>query len=147
DFLQWLLDDHFTLMGYCHHVLVEDGNKLLSKLDTRTALGTYKKGEGQRKLLDLSELPQSVQEVVFSKKLLLLGKTSTVSTVHRPAYKDFIVVKEFDSQGNVIGAHRFLGLYASVAYNSSLKQIPLLRQKLNTILLRAGFPPKGHDDR
>lgn len=152
-FLQWIADDHFTLMGYCHHTLIEEVNaetektEVLSKLDLNSALGVYKQGIKERPLIPLSEFPPSVQKVIFSAKSLLLGKTSRLSTVHRPAFIDFILIKEFDDLGRVIGAHRFLGLYASVAYNSSLKQIPYLKLKLKTILLRAGFPPRGHDDR
>ncbi len=152
-FLQWIADDHFTLMGYCHHVLVEEIEALtntkayLSNLNINSALGIYKKSSKERPMIPLSEFPSSVQSVIFSKKILLLGKTSRLSTVHRPAFIDFIVIKEFDEAGNITGAHRFLGLYASVAYNSSLKQIPYLCLKLQRILSKAGFPPKGHDDR
>jgi glutamate dehydrogenase len=152
-FIEWIADDHFTLMGYCHHVLVEEIEAVnnakicLSKLDLDSALGIYKKSSKEHPMIPLSEFPLSVQKVILSKKCLLLGKTSRLSTVHRPAFIDFIVIKEFDEAGNITGAHRFLGLYASVAYNSSLKQIPYLRLKLQRILSNAGFPSKGHDDR
>lgn len=152
-FLEWVADDHFTLMGYCHHVLIEKVDnikhkkELLSKLDVSSALGIYKKSSQERPLIPLSIFPLPVQNMILSKNSLMLGKTNRMSTVHRPTYVDFIVIKEFDSNGNITGAHRFLGLYASVAYNSSLKQIPYLSLKLKNILIKAGFPPRGHDDR
>lgn len=152
-FLEWVADDHFTFMGYCHHELIEkvynikDKKELLSTLDLSSALGMYKKNPQERPVIPLSTFPTSVQSVILSKHSLMLGKTNRMSTVHRPTFVDFIVIKEFDSLGNITGAHRFLGLYASIAYNSSLKQIPYLRLKLRNVLVQAGFPPKGHDDR
>lgn len=151
-FLQWIADDNFTLMGYCHHSLIEktdsatNKTELYSRLELNSALGIYKKST-ERPMIPFSDFPLPVQAVICSKKRLLLGKTSRMSTVHRPAIVDFIMIKEFDEAGNVTGAHRFLGLYASMAYNSSLKQIPYLCLKLKTILTQSGFPPRGHDDR
>jgi len=41
----------------------------------------------------------------------VLAKANSRSTVHRPPYLDYVGVKRFDAAGNVIGEHRFLGLY------------------------------------
>ena len=47
--------------------------------------------------------------------------------------------------GNVIGEHRFLGLYTSSAYTSSPIDIPVLRRKVSEVLSRARFAPASHD--
>src|SRR5207342_3791593 len=47
--------------------------------------------------------------------------------------------------GNVIGEHRFLGLYASSAYTGSPIDIPVLRRKVSEVVARAGFAPASHD--
>ena len=39
--------------------------------------------------------------------------------MHRPSYLDYIGVKRFNEQGEVIGEQRFLGLYTSAAYNQN----------------------------
>ena len=75
---------------------------------------------------------------------LLITKANTRSTVHRPVYLDFIGVKRFDAKGNVIGEHRFLGLFTSAAYNRNPRQIPLLRRKVERVIERADLPPAGH---
>jgi hypothetical protein len=65
--------------------------------------------------------------------------------VHRPAYLDYVGVKKFGADGQVVGEHRFLGLYTRTAYRVSPREIPQLRGKVEGVLERAGFPPGSHD--
>src|SRR3546814_13665320 len=67
-----------------------------------------------------------------------------MSTVHRPVPLDSIGVKVIEG-GKVVGEHRFIGLFTSVAYNQSPKEIPLLRQRVAKLVARAGFRPASHD--
>ncbi|MGS0730503.1 NAD-glutamate dehydrogenase, partial [Shewanella sp. 0m-11] len=60
-------------------------------------------------------------------------------------YVDYIGVKRFDEQGNVIGEDRFIGLYASNLYNRSPREIPLLAQKVQRVLDNSGLTPRSHD--
>ena len=76
---------------------------------------------------------------------LNLTKANSVSTVHRPAYLDYVGVKRFGPDGEVIGEWRFLGLYTSIVYNTDPGRIPLLRRKVSMVIERAGFPSNSHD--
>ncbi|MBV9948647.1 MAG: NAD-glutamate dehydrogenase, partial [Myxococcales bacterium] len=76
---------------------------------------------------------------------LVLTKANSRATVHRPSYLDYIGVKKYDSDGEVIGERRFLGLYTTAAYKASAREVPLLRGKLEAVLERAGFPRDSHD--
>ncbi len=78
------------------------------------------------------------------KTLLVLAKANSRATVHRPAYLDYVGVKKFDANGEVVGERRFLGLYSSAAYTESLTRIPLLREKAAAVLKRIGFDPRSH---
>ena len=51
------------------------------------------------------------------------------ATVHRPVYLDYVGVKKFDENGEVVGERRFLGLFSSAAYTESVRRIPVLREK------------------
>lgn len=146
-FLRWLTEDHFTFLGYEEYEILEQDRKMKCLPISGTALGLKKiKNEMQEKYL-MEDLPKAAQELILSKQLLMLGKTNIRSTVHRPAYMDFVSIKQYDDTGKIIGDRRFIGLYTAVAYNSSPKQIPLLRRKVNLVLSQAGFPSKSHDDR
>lgn len=148
EFLKWIADDHFTLTGFAEYRFIEQNQAKSFQAVPETCLGLSKMADIYAPEFHLSEFPPETQNVVLSKEqILLLGKASFKSRVHRPAYTDFIVIKFFDAEGNIIKAYRFAGLYTAVAYNNSPKQIPFLRYKVNTIVQKAGFPPRGHDER
>ncbi len=67
--------------------------------------------------------------------------------MHRPSYLDYIGVKKFDADGNVVGERRFLGLFSSAAYTESVRRVPVIRRKVEDVLERAGFSPNSHDGR
>src|SRR5690606_4934575 len=46
--------------------------------------------------------------------------------------------------GRVVGEHRFIGLFTSMAYATSPRQIPLLRRKVERVQAACGFDPRGH---
>ena len=80
-------------------------------------------------------------------ELLVVTKSTARSTVHRPGYMDYIAVKRFDARGDVVGEHRFLGLYTSTAYSTDPDEIPLLRRKTGNVTRRAHLPPGGHAEK
>ena len=80
------------------------------------------------------KLPPKVAEMAREHTLLVLAKANSRSTVHRPAYLDYVGVKMFDDAGEVVGERRFLGLFSSAAYTESVWQIPLLREKAKDVL-------------
>ncbi len=67
--------------------------------------------------------------------------------MHRPSYLDYVGVKKFDADGNVVGERRFLGLFSSAAYTESVRRVPVVRRKVDEVLRAAGFSPDSHDGR
>ncbi len=142
ELLRWLADDHFTFLGYREYVLDEvDGEDVLRAV-TGTGLGILRADQ------DLSgafaKLPAEVRAKAREKRLLILTKANSRATVHRSAYLDYVGVKMFDDNGEVIGERRFLGLLTSPAYTESVLRIPVLRRKAQEVVDRAGFAPNSH---
>ena len=77
-------------------------------------------------------------------ELLVLTRAGARSTVHRPSYLDYVGIRQFDADGQVVGERRILGLYTSAAYNRVPRDIPLLRRKASEAIERAGYPPNSH---
>lgn len=144
EFLKWINNNHFTYLGYCKRKLISQEGIYHWSLDTSSCLGILHK-EGETYFEAYSDMPEAAQQLAISDYPLILGKTNRLSTVHRPAYTDFIVVKIFDDKGKVIGQHQFIGLYTSAAYNRSPQGIPLLRLKVKQILERAKVTYDSHD--
>lgn len=146
NFLSYLNNHHFTLLGYRRYDLNKVEGDLELVPDLSTGLGLMNiPGKPKPASLMLSSLSESARKDALDNSLLVLTKSSEKSRVHRPAYVDYIGVKRFDKQGNVIGEDRFLGLYASNLYNRSPREIPLLAEKVQRVLDRSGLTPRSHD--
>jgi len=144
-FLEWVLRDHFTFLGYRNYKLVGSGDEKALELDKKSGLGVLSDSTRSKKLRLYSDLPQKARNLALSKdSAIITSKTNTLSTVHRLAYTDYIGIKKFNAKGELIGQEIFVGLYTSVAYRSDPRIIPLLRQKVATVLKTANLPPKSH---
>jgi glutamate dehydrogenase len=143
-FLGWLNEDHFTFLGYRELDLVEEGGKDYLRLVPGSSLGVLRVRETEDSHR-LRPLTQKMSSFARKPQLLFVTKANHRATVHRPAHMDYVGLKRFDSEGRVVGERRFLGLFTSVAYNRRARTIPLLREKVERTLARAGFPPDSHD--
>ncbi|MET9610278.1 NAD-glutamate dehydrogenase [Streptomyces sp. NPDC006512] len=151
ELLRWLADDHFTFLGYREYNLV-DGDALAAV--PGTGLGILRsdphhsgKDDGHPVSPSFNRLPADARAKAREHRLLVLTKANSRSTVHRPSYLDYVGVKKFDADGNVIGERRFLGLFSSAAYTESVRRVPVIRRKVAEVLEGAGFSPSSHDGR
>jgi glutamate dehydrogenase len=144
DFLRWLADNHFTFLGYRAHELVTAGGEDALKIVPDTGLGILRESPGKDVASGFAALPPEVRAYARRPELLVVTKTMSRSTVHRPGYLDYIAVKRFDAAGQVCGEDRFLGLFTATAYSANPADIPLLRQKTAGVVARAGLAPGSH---
>ncbi len=140
--LEWLADDHFTFLGYReYHLETQDGDDVLRAVPG-TGFGILRADPDMSS--SVGKLPPLVAARAREKTLLVLAKANSKATVHRSAYLDYVGVKTFDENGDVVGERRFLGLYSSAAYTESITRIPVLRDKARQVIDRAGFDPLSH---
>ncbi|MFE2267312.1 NAD-glutamate dehydrogenase [Streptomyces griseosporeus] len=150
ELLRWLAADHFTFLGYREYQLREDDS--LAAVPG-TGLGILRAdphhaGDDQHPVSPSFErLPADARAKAREHKLLVLTKANSRATVHRPSYLDYVGVKKFDADGNVVGERRFLGLFSSAAYTESVSRVPVIRRKVEAVLQGAGFSPNSHDGR
>ncbi|MFI5670166.1 NAD-glutamate dehydrogenase [Streptomyces sp. NPDC051704] len=151
ELLRWLADDHFTFLGYREYNLT-DGDALAAV--PGTGLGILRSDphhSGQEDAHPVSpsfnRLPADARAKAREHRLLVLTKANSRATVHRPSYLDYVGVKKFDAEGNVVGERRFLGLFSSAAYTESVRRVPVIRRKVAEVLDGAGFSPHSHDGR
>ncbi|MFC9227194.1 NAD-glutamate dehydrogenase [Streptomyces hygroscopicus] len=165
ELLRWLADDHFTFIGFREYELTQVPTEAGGEEDVLTAVpGTglgILRSDPQHKDTEQSahagpaapvspsfnRLPADARAKARERKLLVLTKANSRATVHRPSYLDYIGVKKFDAEGNVIGERRFLGLFSSAAYTESVRRVPVIRRKVDEVLAGAGFAANSHDGR
>ncbi|HEY2602182.1 MAG TPA: NAD-glutamate dehydrogenase [Thermoleophilaceae bacterium] len=147
-FLAWLADDHFTFLGYRDYELghAPSGELTLNTIPG-SGLGILRQPGGTRTSTGFHRLPPGVRALALESYLLTLTKANRRSTIHRAAYLDYVGVKRFNDDGQVIGERRFLGLYTTTAYRQNPSQVPILRRKVEAILEKADFPPDSHNEK
>ena len=141
--LRWLADDHFTFLGYREYDLEDGPDGLCLRAIPGTGLGILR--HDKHGSSSFAALPPEVRARARERKRLILTKANSRSTVHRPAYLDYVAVKRMDSTGQVTGEYRFLGLYTHTAYTESITRIPVLRRRLTRVLESAGLAADSHD--
>ncbi|MCH7937340.1 MAG: NAD-glutamate dehydrogenase, partial [Proteobacteria bacterium] len=149
EFLRWIHANQFTLLGYREYRYKSRGKKVTVSVVRKSGLGILRDPDFIvfKEFRELKTASRDVREFVQSPDLLLVTKTSRQSTIHRSVHMDAIGVKRLDAKGRVLGQRLFVGLFTSVAYSRSPRDIPMLRRRLEKTLKRARFPSGSHDSK
>jgi glutamate dehydrogenase len=147
DFLLWVAEDHFTFLGYREYDFSGEGDNATLTVKAGSGLGiltddNYSVFDRQK---NFERMPAEVRAFMRQPRLLAIMKSNKRATVHRPVHMDTVGIKRFDAEGNPSGEQLFIGLFTSVTYNKSPREIPLLRRKVERVIARAGFQPNSHD--
>lgn len=146
DFLKYIHDDNFTLLGYREYEFTRKKKEIISKIVEGSGLGLLRDEKQPAYITDRrSPLPKEFQQLRVEQDTITLTKVSRNSTVHRPVPMDGIHIKIYSDKGEVIGERLFIGLFTSVTYSRSVRDVPLLRDKVEGIIKQCNFTPNSHD--
>ncbi len=139
--LRWLDDGNFTFLGFREYDLVTINGEDVLRVREDSGLGLLRSVDPVRQIQHLTRTGQAKAR---EKQLLVITKANSRSTVHRGSYLDYIGLKNFDAEGRVIGERRFIGLFATSAYTGSVRNVPIVRERVAEVLRRCGFPADSH---
>ncbi|MCU7248068.1 NAD-glutamate dehydrogenase [Pseudomonas koreensis] len=142
-FLDWMVNNHFTFLGYEEFVVSDQADGGHIEYDQHSFLGLTKLLRTGM-TYDETRIEDYAVTYLREPKLLTFAKAAHPSRVHRPAYPDYVSIREIDANGKVIKEHRFMGLYTSSVYGESVRSIPFIRRKVEEIEHRSGFQAKAH---
>ena len=148
DFLDWLLQYNFVLLGYREYELVElEPEQRAIRAVPGSGLGIL--SDVQRSAFAeptrLSALDPVIRRRIEDGDLLVFSKTNAYSSVHRRARMDYIGVRIVNPQGEILGEARLIGLFTSKAYMEPATKTPLLHHKLEQILEVEDLIPGSHE--
>lgn len=147
-FLEWILDRHMVLLGYRHYDYTVGTTGPVVQATAGSGLGVLRvEHSAVAHATPVAELTTSLGLYVAGDERLVLSKTPNISKVHRATSMDYIAVLERDAKGNVTGEHRFLGLYTSSAYTTAVRDVPLVRAKLEAVAAETNWPHNSHNAR
>lgn len=146
DFLQWLINDNFILLGV-NEFSIEQTNKDQYQLNSvsGSAYGMFRS-----QVLDfipqvVNSSSQEVNESITKPYIIEILKSRYRSRIHRVANAERIRVQKISPEGKIIGEYRFIGLFTSSAYSSSINTIPLIRKKIEKVITESGFSKGSHN--
>ncbi|GAB78365.1 glutamate dehydrogenase [Austwickia chelonae] len=142
--LRWLSEGRFTFLGYREYTLGSDIDGEILEPVPGTGLGLMRYDAENPAASGFNRLTGPVAQKAREKKVLVVTKANTISTVHRPVYLDYVGVKTFSPSGEVTGERRFIGLFTAGAYTHSVTQVPYIAQKVQRIIEQSGFAPDSH---
>ncbi|MHD0305775.1 NAD-glutamate dehydrogenase [Rhodococcus erythropolis] len=127
--LRWMADGNYAVLGYRRFEGTKDGSRTVAG----SGLGVLRSDaitEGPMSLPPVADLPD--------RPLLVLTQGSFPATVHRAVYPYFVGVSILDDSGNIVGEHRFLGVFTVVALHENVLAIPLIERRVREVIARAG---------
>jgi glutamate dehydrogenase len=148
-FLEWMADNHFTLLGVREYEYSGAKGTESIRLLKGSGMGILR-NPGAHVLQSAGTrsgqvITDEVRHLMSQPTPLFVTKANVRSTVHRAVHMDYIGFKRFDKKGNVIGECRFIGLFTSAAYNESPLAIPLLRRRVLKTVHNVGLSRASHD--
>lgn len=145
NFLRWLEDGHFTFLGYRDYALGQVDGETVLRAESESGLGILR-GAGEESR-SFARLAPDVRAGAKEARLLTVTKANSRATVHRPQYLDYVGLRTFNDQGEVIGERRFLGLFTSTAYTQSVLTIPVIKDRVEQVIERSGFLADSHSEK
>ena len=139
-FLDWLLE-HFTFLGYTRFAIRDGEREGRLGIQPEHSLGIAALDPPED---SIEGLPESVLDYLNLPLLVSFAKGAQNSRVHRPAYPDYVSIREVNAEGEVVREHRFAGLYTSQVYSADVRNIPWLRRKVDRVRLESGFEEHSH---
>ncbi len=134
--LEYMEDNHFTFLGFRRTRLRRRANGPHLEAIPGSALGIMR-----------TRPPGDLVPLRAKRELVVVTKANRRSTVHRPGYLDYVVVKEFDRRGRITGEAQFLGLWTSNTYHADPRTVPLMRLKVARVIEAFPFRPSSHDSK
>jgi len=143
-YLRWIGANNFVFLGSAEYRVDAAGARLIRQDDS--GHGVLRDPAHAHYGHCLAGIPGEVPRLE-QQPALLLYKADARSTVHRPAYLDFIGVQCYDADGQIRGMRVFVGLYTAHVYHVAAKELPLVRQKIAAVRAALGFLAGSHRDK
>ena len=144
-FLRWLVDKNFTFLGMAALAFVGGVQRGRLEPVAGSGLGILRDEDVRvlRRGRDMVRMTPEIRQFFLSPSPLIISKANVRSRVHRRAHMDYVGVKIYGENGEFSGELRIVGLFTSSAYTKSVRTIPVIRHKVDTVMRSSGFSPDG----
>jgi glutamate dehydrogenase len=152
-FLSWLQAEQFVFLGarVYEYPRLKNGDYAAEEplYQAKDGLGVLR--DPTRTVLRRANEPAillgKVKDRLISDPALTVAKSNVRSRVHRRGYMDYVGIKRYSADDRPIGEVRFVGLFSAEAYDQPASAVPLIREKVASVLARAATVPGSHNEK
>jgi glutamate dehydrogenase len=148
-FVRWLLQEHFIPLGLREYEFVGADDKVDLQPAARGAMGILR--DSRIGVLhqdsDGHEARPNLRGFYFGPSLVIVTRASSQSRIYRRRPYDYVGLKNFSPAGRLIGEVRLIGLFVPEAYLQSVRAIPVIRRKVQALLVDPALTNEGHRTR
>ncbi len=147
-FMDWLLDNHFILMGMRQYRYRDSAQGPLIQVVPGSGLGILRHSPSRSEHpMPVSKMGTSLAAYLKQPGAVIISKAFTRAPIHRDAAMDYLALRTLDSDGGVVSEWRLLGLFTSRAHTTYVGDVPLLAAKLQAVRDKLGYEPGGYSAR
>ncbi len=125
DFLEWLLELNFVLLGYRDYELVDTDLGRAIRAVPASGLGILSDVATSTfsEAMPLDQLTPDVRRRIEDGDLLVFSKTNAYSTVHRRARMDYIGVRRVNAEGEIVGEARLIRTFEKIRNHYGINRV------------------------
>ena len=142
-FLDWLLDENYVFLGIARYSIGQDGppRRIADSVN-----GVFNDPEILPLVFPglMEEVESRIQPAPNDSEIVSLDFCRNSTAIHHLYPIDYIVLREWDASGNLVGAILLLGRFSRGTFVQRPERIPILREKIQWILKDIGVVPHSH---
>jgi glutamate dehydrogenase len=144
EFLTWIADGNLILLGAKEFDIKEEKKGEYFLEETKEGLGIFRSQHSDFRPEVLNSSLVEVGDSVKNPYVIEILKSRYRSKIHRHTNAERIRVQKISAEGKVTGEFRFVGLFTSSTYHTSINTIPLIREKVAKVIADSGYIKGGH---
>ncbi|NLH81866.1 MAG: NAD-glutamate dehydrogenase, partial [Phyllobacteriaceae bacterium] len=145
-FLEWLGADNFIFLGMREYRFVAtEGGAYVDPIG-ETGLGILRDPEVRvlKRGAESLNAANAIGAFARSPEPTMVTISNVRSRIHRRVHMDYVGVKLWGDDGRMTGELRILGLFTAGAYTGSVREIPMVREKVARVIEAVGLPAGSH---
>ncbi|MBM3579892.1 MAG: NAD-glutamate dehydrogenase [Alphaproteobacteria bacterium] len=145
EFISWIIGGNFIFLGAKEFNFKQADKGKYSLEEVDGGLGVFTSTHQEFRPLVVHLSAEEVCDAVKNPYIIEVLKSRCRSRIHRITNAERIRIQKISVSGEVVGEYRFIGLFTSSAYNCSINQIPLVRNKVAKVIEDSGYAKGGHN--
>jgi glutamate dehydrogenase len=145
DFLRWISSGNFVFLGAKEFDIVNNNGSSSLVEVVGSGFGVFRSTYKDFLPEVVNSSSPEITESIENPFIVEVVKSRYRSKIHRSTNAERIRIQKISADGKVVGEFRFIGLFTSAVYISSVFNIPLLKNKILKVIESANYVDGSHN--